>query len=302
MDGEYRALKFDAAATTTEVVAMIKERMGLTSTVQGFSLFEVFGSLERNMLAWEKVADAIFKWEKYVRSTRSDKELRLIFKKCLFLGKSSLPQHPVEFDLTFYQALDDVVNDRFPVMEDEAAYLTALRAQVELGDFQPGLVGDRYHIVMHQYLPKHLVSTVQPEDIAAHHKKLTGLGKKECNSRYLTFIQSWPLYGSTIFEVMQSYTTTLARNLWLAVNEDGVHIMRRRAKEPLISYSYKNIVNYSPSLRNLMIVTESLTRGTKYVFNTSQASQIAHLIKDYTHIIIQKRQRAKQLAAAKGKK
>ncbi len=111
---------------------------------------------------------------------------------------------------------------------------------------------------------------VQPEDIAIHHQKLKGLGKPECNSRYLKFVQAWALYGATIFEVLQSYTSTLPKNLWLAVDEKGIHIMRRRAKEPLISYSYRNIVNYSPSLRNLMIVTESLTRGTKFVFNTSQ--------------------------------
>ncbi len=53
-----------------------------------------------------------------------------------------------------------------------------------------------------------------------------------------------PLYGATVFEVLQTYTTTLPKNLWLAVNADGIHIMRRRSKEPLISYGYRNIVNY----------------------------------------------------------
>jgi hypothetical protein len=40
-----------------------------------------------------------------------------------------------------------------------------------------------------------------------------------------------------------------------------------------------------------MIMTESLTRGTKYVFNTSEASQIAHLIKEYTDAIVAARKR-----------
>ena len=59
---------------------MVKERVGLARGAQGFSLFEVFGQLERNMLANENVADAMFKWEKYARSTNSPKILKLTFK------------------------------------------------------------------------------------------------------------------------------------------------------------------------------------------------------------------------------
>ena len=32
--------------------------------------------------------------------------------------------------------IDDVFNDRFPLSYEEAVYLTALRAHVELGEFQ----------------------------------------------------------------------------------------------------------------------------------------------------------------------
>ena len=34
----------------------------------------------------------------------------------------------------------------------------------------------------------------------------------------------------------------------------------------------------SPSLKNLMIVTESLTRGTKFVFNTSQVKESVQIL------------------------
>ncbi|EGD81471.1 myosin-X [Salpingoeca rosetta] len=299
MDGEFRALMFDAAATTAEVVAMIKERIGLSGRAPGFSLFEVFGSLERNMLPWEKVADAIFKWEKYARSTNATQELRLTFKKRLFTGKPEIPAHAIEFDLLFYQAVDDVRSDRFPVTPEEAAYLAALRAQVELGnrDALEVTSGDLYSGIVQKYLPKHLRTIVQPEDIAAHHARLSNKADDDCNRAFLRFVQSWPLYGSTVFEVLQTYTQALPKNLWLAINEHGFHILRRRSKEPLISYGYKSIVSYSPSLRNLMIVTGSLTRGTKFVFTTNQASQIAHLIKDYTYLILQRRKPGK--AAAK---
>ena len=37
---------------------------------------------------------------------------------------------------------------------------------------------------------------------------------------------------------------------------------------------YSLPLSHSPSLKNLMIVTESLTKGTKFVFNTSQVCRL----------------------------
>lgn len=103
MDGQFRAIEFDASATTEEVVCLVKERIGLQKDSSGFSLFEVFGQLERNMLPQEKVADAMFKWEKYARSTHSPKSLKLTFKKRLFTKPYMNPNDPVEFNLLLHQ-------------------------------------------------------------------------------------------------------------------------------------------------------------------------------------------------------
>ena len=55
----------------SQVVAMVKDRVGLKRTAEGFSLYEVSGLLERNMLPTEKVADAIFKLGKVRSQYRS---------------------------------------------------------------------------------------------------------------------------------------------------------------------------------------------------------------------------------------
>eukprot|EP00036_Acanthoecidae_sp_10tr_P012400 CAMPEP_0206295594 /NCGR_PEP_ID=MMETSP0106_2-20121207/5245_1 /ASSEMBLY_ACC=CAM_ASM_000206 /TAXON_ID=81532 /ORGANISM="Acanthoeca-like sp., Strain 10tr" /LENGTH=2074 /DNA_ID=CAMNT_0053726249 /DNA_START=150 /DNA_END=6370 /DNA_ORIENTATION=- len=285
MDGTFRPFSFDPAQTTAEVVALIKERIGLPSNVQGFSLFEVFGSLARNMLPYEKVADAIYKWEKYGRKTRSPAELRLTFKKRLFVGPHVIPKNNVEFDLIMYQAIDDVKCDRYPLLPEEVSQLVAIHAQLEQGNWEPT---STYTNVVERYIPQAMESAVDMAEVIRNHKLLKDRDVQTMKTIYMKFIMNWKLYGATVFDVQQSYSGALPKQLWLAVDEEGIHIMKRRSKVPMITYPYKDIVNYSPSLKNLMIVTESMVKGTKFIFTTKNAAQIAYLIKDYTYEIIKR--------------
>jgi hypothetical protein len=64
--------RFHAQATTAECCSMMQTALGIDGDeLAGYSIFEVFGSLERNMLPWEKLADAISKWETCVQCCRS---------------------------------------------------------------------------------------------------------------------------------------------------------------------------------------------------------------------------------------
>ncbi len=85
---------------------------------------------------------------------------------------------------------------------------------------------------------------IHPDDVIRKHSEYADLTADDCNEAFMAFVQQWPLYGATVFEVIQAYTTTLPKNLWLAVNEVGIHILKRRDKEPLVTYDYRSIVNY----------------------------------------------------------
>ena len=62
------------------VVGKLKEQLGLPDNLVGYSIFEVYDGLERNMLPWEKLGDALFKWAKYVIP---------FFSSCQFQGTLS---------------------------------------------------------------------------------------------------------------------------------------------------------------------------------------------------------------------
>ena len=87
-------------------------------------MYEVLGTQERSLLADEKVADVMSKWEKY-RSTggtlsKQSRHHMFLFKKHLFLDEYIDLSDPVEKELLYYQVLCDLRSDRFPVTDMEA--------------------------------------------------------------------------------------------------------------------------------------------------------------------------------------
>ena len=184
---------------------MVKEKIGIKNCT-GFALFESFGSLERSMTGKEKIADTIYKWDKFAKQTNSDKTLKLIFKRRIFMPPLDQFSNDTERDLVMHQAIYDVANDRYPVTEEEAAYLAGLRAQIELGDtgtYKPE--EPVYNDIVKKYMPKHFVKAPAPGLVSAAHAKLKGKSKDDCKKLYMDHIVSWELYGSTIFNVLVIY-------------------------------------------------------------------------------------------------
>lgn len=78
--------------------------------------------------------------------------------------------------------------------------LTALQAQVELGDYVEDK--DDYRSVAGHCLPSRLAVNIVPDAVAMHQQSLRGMSAAEAKKAFLNLIRSWPLHRATVFDVM----------------------------------------------------------------------------------------------------
>lgn len=161
--------------------------------------------------------------------------------------------------------------------------LTSLQAQLELGDCEEA--ANDYRPIASHCLPPRYVPNLPSEAVAMHHQSLRGMTSPEAKKAFLNLIQSWPLHRATIFDVMQSFTSNWPRVLWLAVDQKGIHLLEHRSRNTLCTYEYSSILSYSPNMNCLMIITGSDKKQSKVILNTTQAFQIANLIREYTEVL-----------------
>ncbi|XP_076666886.1 unconventional myosin 81F isoform X2 [Andrena cerasifolii] len=292
MDGQYHAVEFHPSATARDVMEIIKIKIGLEETAMGYAIYEVLGPTERALIPEEKIADVMSKWERYRtanalqnQSQRKHAHHFFLFKKHLFLDQYMNLDDPVEKELLYHQVLHDLRADRFPITEKEAMMLTALQAQLELSDCEDAVSDHDYRTISSHCLPARLVPNLCVEGVLQHHQSLRGMTPPEAKKAFLNLIQSWPLHRATIFDVMQSFTSNWPRVLWLAVDQQGLHLLEHRSRNALCTYEYSSILSYSPAVSCLMIITGTDKKQSKVILTTFQAHQIANLIREYMDVL-----------------
>ncbi|XP_054169139.1 myosin-I heavy chain-like [Oppia nitens] len=298
LDGQFQAVEFDACAVISEVIEQIQLKIDLRQNASGYALYQMLGLNEQALQPEEKVGDAVAYWEKWneeqtktgtIGKIPPERTHFFIFKKHLLLDAFVDMSDAVEKELLYHQIVTNIRFDRFPITEQEAVMLCALKAQIDLGDYDNGVLD--YRQLIGQCLPPRLLNRIAPESVVTQHQTIQGMQTDEAKQSFFNLIQSWPLHRATIFEVMQTYTSSWPKNLWLAIDQMGLHLLELKTRNVLSSCDYRNIVDYNPTINSLMIVAmaSTSTKTMKYMFLTQQALQIAQLIRDYTSVLANER-------------
>ncbi|XP_043863729.1 myosin-I heavy chain isoform X3 [Drosophila mojavensis] len=295
MDGQYYSFEFHPSSTAGDVIQIIKKTIGLQENSLGYALYEMLGNTERSLSNEEKVCDVMAKWERYRSVSKKDyhpsinssmqpqQHQAFLFKKHLFCDAYINLDDAIEKELLYHQILHSLRSERYPITEMEAIMLTALQAQLELGDYSDNV--NDYGSVASHCLPPRFVPNIPHGAVAMHHQSLKGMLPVEAKKAFLNLIQSWPLHRATIFDVMQSFTSNWPRMLWLAVDQNGIHLLEHRSRNILCSHEYESLISFSPNMNSLMIFTGTEKKQSKVILSTSQAFQIATLINEYSEIV-----------------
>ncbi|KAL6628638.1 P-loop containing nucleoside triphosphate hydrolase protein [Neocallimastix sp. 'constans'] len=281
MDGTFKAVMVEPSMTVQDICKNLKQRPELKN-INGFTLFETYGHNERKMENNEKIGDLLYKWENEFENTDAiaNNDLRIVFKKHLFINAMKPSDNYYEETLIKFQILEEVIKEKYPLTSSEAAFLMALETQFEYGDYKEnGNVN--FKEIMQKIVPSSLWSAEICEIAKLEYKKLSGLVGEDLDAVFMFFLRSWELFGSSIFKITQNFTDELPIRCWLAINDKGIHLLSCNSRVPIVSHDFESITSCSPSQNSIMIVIDSVEKSKKYVLNTIEANIIANIIQEF---------------------
>lgn len=281
LDGQFEAVEFDPCATIIEVVEQIKQKIGLRPECGGYALFQPLDDdCEQVLQPEEKVGDAIASWEAWQRQKQMKGENdrlaqtnqqqnpfnlstkvvtkaslaslntaakprthRFVFKKYIFLDSMLDLNDPVERELFYHQTVASIKEDKFPVFEQEATILCALKAQIEIGDYTKLSTFSREHIrmvykqVIMSLMPPHAYNNLPIPAIAQQHQAFRDLNSADTKKCFFNLIQSFGradfpgnsgfllLHRAHIYDAKQTFSTAWPSDIWIVINQTGLHMM-----------------------------------------------------------------------------
>ncbi|XP_033241747.1 unconventional myosin heavy chain 6 isoform X4 [Drosophila pseudoobscura] len=311
LDARTKAIDVHPTDTAGDAVQKLADKLNLT-TIEGWAIYQSRPDGEEHIKSFDYLYDIISAWEikqtssntlKRISNGSTSGENRFVFKKRLFKSTHELSQDPVEVSMLYSQAVYSVVkSDEFPVSEKVALQLAGLQAQVSLGDpsNQPK---PEYYSDINNFLPCRISKTREQQfwiPILAQAHRQYGSSRNELTAKvlYLSCVMQYPLYGTTMYNVIYKGYWSFVNNIILGVNCDGIMFIQPEDKFIIYQFKYVDIesIMLDPSDS---FITISLNRNTHqtgqqfrdgsslidsqkcFVFETLQKDEIGSLIISY---------------------
>ena len=310
VDKKFVQISVNSWTTMSELTASISNYMGIDKQrAPAYGIFESNTKDEQRPLdPDERVLELVSGWERlYVDAMEdankgadqkgekidiNDKAERnqffFLFKLVVFIDSAgSSTGSPIDVELEYVQAIEDVISAKYPCSEQDALTLAALQLQELHGNHPGGDMCDYVQFRLQRFVAKKFFEGNKAKEaelentVMTLYSKLSGYSQAEARLSYLDYVRGWKIYGSTFFVAEPLNNKELPTHVVLAINNKGILVIDASNKEYVAEYDYANVVTWGNSASSFVVITGTPTRQVKLYFRTMQGKEINALLRGY---------------------
>ncbi|CAH6874034.1 Tln2 [Phodopus roborovskii] len=313
LDGSVKTVMVDDSKTVGELLVPICSRIGITN-YEEYSLIqesieekkeEGTGTLkkDRTLLRDERKMEKLkaklhtdddLNWLDHSRTFREqgvdENETLLLRRKFFYSDQNVDSRDPVQLNLLYVQARDDILNGSHPVSFEKACEFGGFQAQIQFGPHvehkhKPGFLD------LKEFLPKEYIKQRGAEKrIFQEHKNCGEMSEIEAKVKYVKLARSLRTYGVSFFlvkEKMKGKNKLVPR--LLGITKDSVMRVDEKTKEVLQEWPLTTVKRWAASPKSFTLDFGEY-QESYYSVQTTEGEQISQLIAGYIDIILKKKQ------------
>uniref|UniRef100_A0A674MD24 Talin 2 n=1 Tax=Takifugu rubripes TaxID=31033 RepID=A0A674MD24_TAKRU len=314
LDGAIKTIMVDDSKTVGELLVTICSRIGITNYEEYSLIQEVpedkkedgMGTLrkDRTLLLrderkMEKLkaklhTDDDLNWLDHSRTFREqgveESETLLLRRKFFYSDQNVDSRDPVQLNLLYVQARDDILNGSHPVSFDKACEFAGIQAQIQFGPHvehkhKPGFLD------LKEFLPKEYTKQRGSEKkIFQEHKNCGEMTEIEAKVKYVKLARSLQTYGVSFFlvkEKMKGKNKLVPR--LLGITKESVMRVDEKTKDVVQEWPLTTVKRWAASPKSFTLDFGEY-QESYYSVQTTEGEQISQLIAGYIDIILKKKQ------------
>ncbi|KAM9861436.1 talin-2 [Aulostomus maculatus] len=313
LDGAVKTIMVDDSKTVGELLVTICSRIGITN-YEEYSLIqetveekkeEGMGTLkkDRTLLRDERKMEKLkaklhtdddLNWLDHSRTFREqgvdENETLLLRRKFFYSDQNVDSRDPVQLNLLYVQARDDILNGSHPVSFDKACEFGGIQAQIQFGPHiehkhKPGFLDVK------EFLPKEYIKQRGAEKkVFQEHKNCGEMTEIEAKVKYVKLARSLRTYGVSFFlvkEKMKSKNKLVPR--LLGITKESVMRVDEKTKDVVQEWPLTTVKRWAASPKSFTLDFGEY-QESYYSVQTTEGEQISQLIAGYIDIILKKKQ------------
>ncbi|XP_052457970.1 talin-2 isoform X1 [Carassius gibelio] len=313
LDGAVKTIMVDDSKTVGELLVTICSRIGITNYEEYSLIQEVVeekkdegtGTLkkDRTLLREERKMEKLkaklhtdddLNWLDHGRTFREhgveESETLLLRRKFFYSDQNVDSRDPVQLNLLYVQARDDILNGSHPVSFDKACEFGGIQAQIQFGPHIEHKHKSGF-LDLKEFLPKEYIKQRGAEKkIFQEHKACAEMTEIEAKVKYVKLARSLRTYGVSFFlvkEKMKSKNKLVPR--LLGITKESVMRVDEKTKDVVQEWPLTTVKRWAASPKSFTLDFGEY-QESYYSVQTTEGEQISQLIAGYIDIILKKKQ------------